>query len=326
MVSLVIMPIPYTKPYLTIPAQIALLEQRGMLCSDRALAEAALRRYGYYRLSGYWYPFRQVDLAAGGVLDTFRDGTSIEQVVALAEFDKKLRILVLDALEQIEVALRVEVALVVGRHNPLAHRNAQFLHPSFANKIDPTTKQTAHQTWLLRHAEVTERSREEFVQSFKVKYSTELPIWIAIELWDFGLLSRFVGMLTVADQQKLSTRFGIADWRLLESWMRALGHTRNIAAHHSRLWNRALVNAGTPKIPAQGSMPDLDHLRADAFAQKRLYAVGTVIQHFVKYIDPSSTWASRLVDLLAAFPVAPKVAIDAAGFPQDWQKLPLWRA
>ncbi len=319
------MPIPYTKPYLTIPAQIALLEQRGMLCADHASAAAALRRYGYYRLSGYWYPFWQIDLAVpGGVLDIFRRGTTIEQVVALAAFDKKLRILILDALELIETALRVDVALVVGRHAPLAHRNSRFLHRTFANKLNPTTQQTAHQDWLLRHDEMIARSREEFVQTFKAKYSTPLPIWIAIELWDFGLLSRFVGLLTVADQQKLSARFGVADWRLLESWMRALGQLRNIAAHHSRLWNRALVNVGTPKMPTPGTMPNLDHLRLDAFAQKRLYAVAAVIQHFIKHIDPNSTWAVRVADLLTTFPAAPKVTLDATGFPLNWQTLPLW--
>ncbi len=320
------MPTPYTKPYLHVPAQIALLEQRGLLCADHVSANAALRRYGYYRLSGYWYPFRQVDLAAGGVLDTFRPGTTIEQVVALAEFDKKLRILVLDALEQIEVALRVDVALVVGRHNPLAHRQSRFLHPTFANKPDSAKPQlTAHQAWLVRHDELTERSREEFVQSFQAKYSTPLPIWIAIELWDFGLLSRFIGLLTVPDRQQLSVRYGIADWRLLESWVRALGQTRNVAAHHSRLWNRALVNVGTPKLPPRGSMPALDHLVSDVFAQKRLYAVAVVIQHLVKHIDPHSAWPARLSDLFLTFPTAAAVTVDATGFPPGWQKLPLWR-
>ena len=296
-----------------------------MLCGDRHAAEAALRRYGYYRLSGYWFPFRQVDLAAGGVIETFRPGTTLQSAVDLAVFDKALRILILDALEQIEVALRVDIALIVGRHNPLAHRLVAALHPTFANKIDQASGQTAHHTWLTRHDEMAARSREDFVQSFAASCSTPLPIWIAIELWDFGLLSRFVGLMTVSDRQQLAARYAIPDWRLLESWVRALGHIRNIAAHHARLWNRALSNVGTPKMAAAGAIPDLDHLRTDPFAQKRLYAVAVVIQHLLRSINPQAPWAQRLATHLATLPSAPGVTVDATGFPPGWSALPLWQ-
>ena len=49
---------PFSKPYLPVPAQIALLKGRGLTITDDARATAALERIGYYRLSGYWYPLR----------------------------------------------------------------------------------------------------------------------------------------------------------------------------------------------------------------------------------------------------------------------------
>jgi abortive infection bacteriophage resistance protein len=317
------MPIPYAKPYLTINEQIALLEHRGMVCADHIAATGALRRYGYYRLSGYWYPFRQVGLTSGSISETFRPGTAIENAITLADFDKRLRVLFLDALEQIEVALRVDVALIVGKHDPIAHRIPKFLHGNFTKKIDTRTGLTQHATWMQRLDDMTSRTREDFVQSFRMKYTTPLPVWIAIEIWDFGMLSRFVGGMTVADRQKLATRYAISDWRLIDSWVRALGDVRNIAAHHARLWNRVLVN--TPAVPAAGAMPDLDHLRGDLFAQRRIYAAAAIIQHLLRQIDPASTWPRLLNDLLAAFPAAPSVGVAQTGFPQDWPTLNLWR-
>jgi abortive infection bacteriophage resistance protein len=319
------MPAPYAKPYLTIPRQIALLESRGMRCRDHDAAASALRRYGYYRLSGYWYPFRHFDSASGGVLETFKPGTCIEHAIALAAFDKKLRLLVLDALEQIEVALRVDVALIIGHHDALAHREARFLHPTFASRPNLATGQTPHQEWLARHDKTIDRSHEDFVQNYKSKYSTPLPIWMAIELWDFGLLSRFIGLMTVPDRQNLAARYAIADWRLLESWVRSLGQIRNVAAHHSRLWNRALINLSTPKMPQAGTMAGLDHLHQNSFAQKRLYVVAAVIQHFIQQIELGSAWADSLSTLFATFPVLPDVEVGDTGFPQDWQKQPLWQ-
>jgi abortive infection bacteriophage resistance protein len=44
----------YSKPYLPIPDQLALIKSRGMVVSDDALAQSHLNKIGYYRLSGYW--------------------------------------------------------------------------------------------------------------------------------------------------------------------------------------------------------------------------------------------------------------------------------
>lgn len=49
----------YAKPYFTVPEQIALLRERGMDCGDDAFASNILERCNYYRLSGYWFPYRE---------------------------------------------------------------------------------------------------------------------------------------------------------------------------------------------------------------------------------------------------------------------------
>ena len=48
----------YAKPPLTFQEQLELLESRGLVVSDRALALRWLGRVNYYRLSAYLYPFR----------------------------------------------------------------------------------------------------------------------------------------------------------------------------------------------------------------------------------------------------------------------------
>ena len=51
----------YTKPALDIPAQIFLLESRGLVIEDLAFARRALENVSYYRFSAYLYPFRRKD-------------------------------------------------------------------------------------------------------------------------------------------------------------------------------------------------------------------------------------------------------------------------
>ena len=92
------------KPHLKISEQLALLASRGMKISNPDHAADCLRRIGYYRLSGYWKPF-QAD--PGGKSEQFAPGASFPDILALYVFDKRLRLILLDAQERIEIALRI---------------------------------------------------------------------------------------------------------------------------------------------------------------------------------------------------------------------------
>ncbi|WP_454942108.1 Abi family protein [Corynebacterium argentoratense] len=80
---------------------------------DEPSATQWLNNVSYYRLSGYWCGYRvlppDTDPKNPQRLDSFVSGTSFSDVVALYEFDRKLRTLVHNALERIEVALRARV-------------------------------------------------------------------------------------------------------------------------------------------------------------------------------------------------------------------------
>lgn len=330
----------YTKPYKSIADQIALLENRGMEITDRAAASACLQRIGYYRLSGYWYPFRKSHVSTNPVTaqplihpltgkmqvvveDDFRSGTTFRQVMDLYVFDKRLRLLMLDAIERIEVALRVDIALLLGVRDPWVHRDPQQLHGNFSKKINLRTGQTDFVKWLQRLDDTFNRSKEEFVKHFKAKYHGEMPpIWIAIELWDFGMLSVFLSGMKVADQQRLASKYGLPRAELLTSWCRNINNVRNTCAHHSRLWNRSPADQIAP--PKAGEVAEFDHIANDKVAQTRIYATLAALQFLLKTINPSSSWSARLKEHCAGFPNAMGVNLAQAGFPKGWDALSLW--
>jgi len=113
----------YQKPYKTFEEQLTLLEERGIAIDDRSEAIIHLQRLGYYRLSAYWYPFRKrseshregVDNPDSSVVD----GVVFQDIVAICEFDGKLRNTLLQAIESVEVAIRVAVAYELGKYGPL---------------------------------------------------------------------------------------------------------------------------------------------------------------------------------------------------------------
>lgn len=130
------MPASYTKPHLDFPAQVQLLASRGLVIPDPQYAQRLLRAVGYYRLSGYWYPYRQPDPSGGGRADDFLPGTSLDQIVGLYDFDRRLKLHLLDALERIEIAARVQVGAVLGRRGVYAHLDSANLVSPAYNSYD----------------------------------------------------------------------------------------------------------------------------------------------------------------------------------------------
>jgi abortive infection bacteriophage resistance protein len=246
-----------------------------------------------------------------------------QDAVALYVFDKKLRLHVLDAIERIEVAVRVDIAYLMGKKDTFAYTKPELLHGHFTKKVNPKTGKTKHEEWLLKHEFMISRSKEDFVEHFKNKYELPLPIWVAIELWDFGLLSMFYHGMTVADKTTIAKKYNVADWQVMESWLRCINYARNVAAHHNRLWNRNLIDQ--PKIPKKGKMPAFDSFIGHTEATSRIYILLCILAHFMQQICPRSSWATRVKTLIASFPNTEYFDIVHMGFPPDWMDHSFWK-
>lgn len=321
-------PSPYNRPWKSFDEQMTLLEERGLSVTDREWALAWLRRVGYYRLSAYWYPFRvfrhEQDATTGAIrsvrTDDFVPGTAFSDAVGLYLFDRQLRVLLADALERIEVSLRVEIAYRLGQADTFAHLHADNFHPTFRDRTDTRTGQTAFATWQQKYQGLVQRSREDFVEHYRERHGPDLPIWVAIEVWDFGAVSQLLGMMKVTDQQAIARRYGIDDWQAFASWVRSLSYLRNLVAHHSRVWNRNMVSE--PKMPALAAIPWTAHFSGKADLLSKPFVYLAIARHLVDLICPGSEWALRIAEHLRAFPAQSsqrKQSVSAMGAPEDWQ-------
>jgi abortive infection bacteriophage resistance protein len=311
------------KLHLTYADQLSLLRARNLAVGDEAAALATLQRIGYYRLVGYWFPLRKPDPNdVSARLDDFQDGATFELAVALYDFDRALRLLVLGAIERIEVAIRVDISHLLGRRHRLAHEHAPLLDARFTSP-GRNGEPSRHHDWLQRYQEgIRKKAKEDFVAHHNRKYGGRMPIWVATETWDFGLLSKFYAGMKYGDQSKIAGRYGL-DGQTLESWLRALNFVRNVSAHHSRLWNRN--NPEGLKLPTMQPHHHLNHLRVDDFARRRVYGSLCVARHMLKSIDPNAQWITQLKDLCARFPASNLVALRNGGFPDGWENTALWQ-
>lgn len=293
-----------------------------MAISEPSKAEKHLHRIGYYRLTAYWFPFFTFD-HAGNRTDEFAEGTTFDTVAELYVFDKRLRLLSLDALERIEVALRTDVALILGEKGAFSYRNPESFDGKFSKVPDKKSKKIKHIEWLSRFEAVASRSKEEFVKHHWAKYKmSPLPIWKAVELFDFGMLSVLFSGLRFEDRNAVAERYGLPNGEILASWLRTLNFVRNVSAHHSRLWNKNLSDY--PQMPKAGEIPVLDHLIEDKHSIGRYYAAACIMQKLLRTVNPSTTWAHRLSEHLTTFPESEIISLRAAGFQDGWAEQVLW--
>jgi abortive infection bacteriophage resistance protein len=288
------------------------------------VAEECLSKIGYYRLSGYWYPYRFM-VSCGNTtraMDVFNEGARFEDAVNLYVFDKKLRLLAMDALERIEIAVRVEIAHRLGKNDKFGHINASLLDQRFV--VPRNRHAPSHASWLQRYNELVRRSKEDFIKHYRQKHGLPLPIWVAIEIWDFGTMSIFYSGMKGADRDAIAQKFNVPDGRYLFSWLRSLNYLRNLCAHHSRLWNRNIIDQ--PILPSSPLAGDLQHL-SSAKMVARPFTLFCLLQRMMREICPNSQWHERFKAHMAAFPndMNGRCNLKQMGCPDDWENWQLWQ-
>lgn len=326
----------YSKPWLSLEQQVAQLASRGVGVGDYDRATALLKAVGYYRLTGYLYPFRRSQpyensngtAPARVVLGDYTAGTSLDHARAIIDFDRRLRMLVMEGVERIEVAVRMRLGYVLGRTSAFAHEDPATFTEAFttagsdAHTGEPTV--SSHARWLDRVEERHAKSDEQFVVHFRQKYDGRMPVWALTELLELGQVSTLYKGLKQSAAEEIALAFRVPTKKTMVSWLASLNYVRNVAAHHARLFNRKLQHA--PARPRAGQVPLLDHLR-DAQTAKSVfgtYNAVAVVAYLLTTIEGGAEWLKRLRALLEAFPTSHALTIQSMGVPQDWQSIALW--
>ncbi|MFK4299067.1 abortive infection bacteriophage resistance protein [Arthrobacter sp. GAS37] len=311
----------YNKPPMTLDELVGRLSERGLRIPDASRAARYLRHIGYYRLSPYTIPFQQ-----GRPDHLFREETAFDDVLDLYVFDRALRLLVMDALERVEVAVRAALT---------DHMSTAYGDPHWY--VDPARFQHRDRhAGLLRIVRDTcaERLRgspdagedslvhRSALEHYLTTYgSPDLPpSWLMVETLTIGQLTSVYRNLGLrSDRTAVARSIGLTA-PVLESWLQSYVRLRNICAHHGRLWN-----VGLGVYPAIPTSPAVSWLRGeDALperSRKRLYPVLVSPQSVLDAVSPRSSWARRLHSLVSA---RPRMNLAGMGVPENWAQDAFW--
>lgn len=114
----------FGKDYKTPRELVTLLENRGLIINDRQKAQLYLESIGYYRLSAYMHPL----LKTPKILHLYKEGATFNKVMMLYRFDKKLRLLLFNEIEKIEIAVREAVMNMTAERTGDIYIGLQILH------------------------------------------------------------------------------------------------------------------------------------------------------------------------------------------------------
>jgi abortive infection bacteriophage resistance protein len=297
----------FAKPSVSIADQVALLVARGMAVPDQAHAKHCLQHISYYRLRAYWLAFEDATPAAGGHI--FKAGVSFEDVLKLYVFDRRLRLLVMDAVERVEVSLRGTWA----HHLAVKYGPHGYLDPALYFRADRYAQ--AYSTLIAD----LDRSKDTFIVHYKNKYDDpeDPPVWMTAEVISLGQLSMwFSNLKHRPDRQAISKPYGF-DESVMVSLAHHLTYVRNICAHHGRLWNKQItVKMMVPKAPASLK------LAMNQAVSGRLYNTLAVLAYLMGIVAPGTHWRNQLLELMDSCPLADETAM---GFPPNWRDFPAWK-
>lgn len=251
-----------------------------------------LEYIGYYRLLIYMRPLQDSH-------KNFLPGTKFEDVLNLYNFDRELRLLCLDAIERVEVALRSAIVSQVA----VPHGAHFFLDTIHFEELDG----------FVGFFNTASNAKYLAIKHYKSLYiSPKLaPIWAITEAITYGALSRLYSGLKLQHRKAIALKFKL-DETVLVSWFRSLNVLRNMCAHHNRLWNfHMLVDRPIAAAKFISELAQTD----------RFYARAVVLKVLLEVIDPTSNWKQRLVTLISRYPSVP---ISDMGFPSNWQTRAFW--
>lgn len=305
------------KPAISIENQIALLKDRGMIFRDESLAKHFLNNISYYRLKGYWW-----DMQEDKLLHTFQANTYFEETINRYNFDRHLRLILFDAIERIEIALRTKMIY----HMSMKYGGIWYLESSlFQEKIimNNGIQKTIHLHTIDELKKEFTRSQEIFIKDHRNRFPLEeADAWKILEVASFGTLSKLYKNLNhqLPEKSIIAKEMGLNLHSELSSWLEAITYVRNIIAHHSRMWSRSMVKTPIEKI--KNPLGNWFSTPLSPSQIKKPFLIISCLVYICDFITPGHHIKLKILDLIDKSPTIP---VHKMGFVNNWNQEPIWK-
>ena len=164
--------------------QIGILRGRGVVVKNKKYAKQLIRRVNYYNLiNGYKTPF----ILTRTPSEKYLPGTTLEEIFALYEFDRKLRIITLEQLLKIEKQIKTLIAYCFSRN--YGHKDYLKIE-NFDNRGSKKYTQVCTLLSLL-YKKIPQNIENDLSVIHYVQGKNYVPLWILVNTMSFTETSKF---------------------------------------------------------------------------------------------------------------------------------------
>lgn len=217
------------KTFKTIDEQIEILKSRNIIIDDYDKAYKILSKNNYYYLiNGYKDLF--IDKASKE--EKYIKNTKLEEIYALYEFDKDIKINFLKYLllieNEIDSYIAYEFSKVYGHKNYLIPNN--FNNLNFKNNLIDKFINDVNLEIQYQY-----KNSNEMIVHYIDKYNY-VPLWVLVRVLSFGKISRFYSLMKPKEQNNISKKYNlrINEFKII---LHNLTLVRNICAHDEKLYD-----------------------------------------------------------------------------------------
>lgn len=310
------------KPFKTYAELTAKLrDEKKLSVPDEQRVIALLKKHSYFALvTGYKSLFKQPN-------GEYRPGTTIEDLLALFEFDNQLRDIFFHAIQGIEK--HIKSLLSYAFVEKYGDAQAEYLNPTHyqfqGSAQNSTSSQSDEVDRLVKVFE--EKVQPPFDQVYIEHQWTRhsnVPLWVAIKAVTLGTTSKMYSLCTQDIQAAVSKEFPQVTEHQLSGMLDLLTRVRNVCAHNERLYD---FDAGNKR--AIRNMPL--HAQLGIGKKKGVYKKGrhdlfAAVVCFKYLLEPEEFRAAldeieaEINRLCTRTKLIPKDKIlSCMGFPPNWQ-------
>ena len=245
--------------------QIALLESRGMVISDKEKAKECLLDIGYFRLGFYWFPFEKTYPRKTNRTHEFKDGTCFDYAISLYYFDFNLRNILLKYISRVEINFRTKLIYYASnryKQEPFWYHDSKYVNKTFLEND------------VMEKAMKDAAKEDVIAQDMKAHDRHISPAWKAMEFFSFGTtISLYDNLKEAPLKCEISRHYGISSPNNFLSYIDTIRKLRNYCAHGKVLFDKNL-----PEAISNGPLGYLGNSKTQLFGAYRVlkYILGQV--------------------------------------------------
>lgn len=214
------------KEYLNIDELIKVIKDKNIVINDEEYVRNVLKQNNYYVIMGYKNLFLENC--------KYKKEVSFENIYNLYCFDRKLKLLLLNSLLDIENIIKTSItnrfcSIYGFKETDYLDKNNYNINHTYIDK-----------TFNIFEKQIAEKSNENLAISYYKKTYNFIPLWVVSKVLSFGLLKEIYAIMKDDDKKAINDEISNFDDMRIKSLfnsMQLLVDYRNKTAHDEIVYN-----------------------------------------------------------------------------------------